>query len=343
LYLSRVREYYADEFSAKKTGNPDFLSSALIKIAYGIAITPDTEKTAHLLNNTRSLGIFDFKASKDTGLIYQNSRADKKLMQRALLFDIVNPWAWFTELSSTHPLIGKRVRRLSSMARSSEFNFDTILASEKVDKGKLWSNFFSDFFIKYSVWIVTLLFIGGVTIQFFLGVNYYLESFIALFVIAVLLSVLRINYMYPMHGFKDTEVLTVMSDIYASPVKGRPVNLSGQAIGRGQAGYVFGKDMIFQDRTGIIYLNYEGGIPLLGNLIFAWKKLEQLLHKPSQATGWFFRGATHYIALRRINVENQAIKSYVRFWSIFPTVFGLLILGAILFFIFNIVLIPYGA
>jgi Zn-dependent protease with chaperone function len=36
LYLSRTREYFADHFAAETTGNPNALSRALVKIAYGI-------------------------------------------------------------------------------------------------------------------------------------------------------------------------------------------------------------------------------------------------------------------------------------------------------------------
>ncbi|MFO0172290.1 MAG: M48 family metalloprotease, partial [Aphanizomenon sp.] len=36
LYLSRTREYFADHFAAETTGNPNGLSRALVKIAYGI-------------------------------------------------------------------------------------------------------------------------------------------------------------------------------------------------------------------------------------------------------------------------------------------------------------------
>src|SRR6266542_1440765 len=43
LFLSRTREYYADEFSAQETGNPNSLSLALVKIAYGITrVQPTT-------------------------------------------------------------------------------------------------------------------------------------------------------------------------------------------------------------------------------------------------------------------------------------------------------------
>ncbi len=45
LYLSRMREYYADEFSAKTTGKPNSLSMALVRIAYGIVSREDSGKS----------------------------------------------------------------------------------------------------------------------------------------------------------------------------------------------------------------------------------------------------------------------------------------------------------
>jgi heat shock protein HtpX len=37
LWFSRVREYYADEFSAQATKDPGALGKALVKIGYGLA------------------------------------------------------------------------------------------------------------------------------------------------------------------------------------------------------------------------------------------------------------------------------------------------------------------
>ena len=44
LLISRVREYYADDFSARATDNPNALSTALIKIAYGMAVAENEEQ-----------------------------------------------------------------------------------------------------------------------------------------------------------------------------------------------------------------------------------------------------------------------------------------------------------
>jgi Zn-dependent protease with chaperone function len=316
LFLSRLREYYADEFSAQETKNPNALSSALIKIAYGIAVVPDTEKTARLLNNTRATGIFDFKSAKDTGLVYQNAKGSKDKIEKALLFDIVNPWAWILQLKSTHPVVGKRVHKLNKMAEKPAFDFDHIL-NQKIDWKRMWKGFFTDLFVKYSIGLTIIGYVGFSLFDAFLlqtGLRYLLGG--VAFVLLIIFSIITVQYKYPMTGFKKKDIIDCMSDIYASPIRGQPIELDGKAIGRGRAGYVFGEDIMFMDKSGIMYLNYESPIPLFGNFFFGWKKVEKLMDKPAVAQGWFLRGVTHHLELHRFNSGTDKIKSAVRMWTI---------------------------
>ncbi len=329
LYLSRLREYYADEFSAKVTGDPNLLSSALIKIAYGIASVPDTAKTAHLLNNTRAQGIFDFKTANEIGLAYQNSKGNTPLLQRVLLFDIVNPWAWIYQLKSTHPLVGKRIKRLSNLASVPAFDFSQIISKE-VNKKRLWKNFFTDLIVAYSMSFSIIAFIIILALQFLYKINYYIPTLASFSILLIALLVIKIRYRFPLGRFQETDILSCMADIYASPIRGRPISLSGQAIGRGQAGFIFGEDMMFQDNTGIIYLNYESPVPIFGNLYFGWKKLEALLGKPATATGWFLRGSAHHIELLSFEAEDKKIKSYVRFWAVFGMFLNIILWGLLI-------------
>src|SRR5205807_9563989 len=46
LWFSRTREYYADRFAGRVTGNPNALASALVKIAYGLAAQDSREHAA---------------------------------------------------------------------------------------------------------------------------------------------------------------------------------------------------------------------------------------------------------------------------------------------------------
>jgi Zn-dependent protease with chaperone function len=116
LYLSRTREYFADHFAAETTGNPNALSRALVKIAYGILEEGQrATEPSRLLEGTRALGIYDAKAATSTGTAYRISSEPEKI-GRVFLWDMFNPWGWWMELNSTHPLTGKRVRALSTYA-----------------------------------------------------------------------------------------------------------------------------------------------------------------------------------------------------------------------------------
>lgn len=333
LFLSRLREYYADEFSAKEMGNSDLLSSALIKIAYGIVQVPDSEKTARLLNSTRSLGIFDVKSANDTGLTFLNTNKKKSLLEKALLFDIVNPWAGLLELKSTHPLIGKRIRRLSKVFKSSEFNFDKIIKETKVNFGKLWSNFFSDIFVAYLPRVVFIVGLGAIIFNRFVGFLPWMYFPLIVAGIYFLISLVKVNYMYPMKKFIGMNTLELMGDLYASPVRGKPVMLDGKVIGRGIPGLIVSEDMMYQDSTGIIYLNYESKIPFIGNLMFAFSKLEKLKGVESKVDGWFLRGATHHIELQQYKSSSSKFSGSVRFWSLVGVVFSSVLLAVIGFLI----------
>lgn len=120
LYLSRVREYAADAFSAKYT-DANFLADALIKIAMGIL---SVEGDARLVKSTRYIGIAGDAVSKQLGLVYKNCEKSGsfELLARSLLFDLKSPWAFLAELSSTHPLSGKRIGALMKQTSTPKYD-----------------------------------------------------------------------------------------------------------------------------------------------------------------------------------------------------------------------------
>ena len=81
LWFSRCREYYADRFAGRVTGNPNALASALVKIGYGLAARgqsppPDAEsegtgkkkgkkkkEATFTLDAIGAMGIFDRKSA----------------------------------------------------------------------------------------------------------------------------------------------------------------------------------------------------------------------------------------------------------------------------------------
>lgn len=345
LYLSRIREYYADEFAAQETRNPNALSSALIKIAYGIIKNPEKRHQQHLLKSTRSQNIFDFKIAKRIGLAYANVTAsqDWRPVEGALLYDRYNPWSAISELSSTHPMTGKRIARLSLLApkyrKKPLFDFEALYGKYKVDRSRLYKNFGRDMMFLFipsilmlvlpvTYLMVTTLFLT----QFSFDVVWHTISMLGTGIIGYGVGHL-IKTLYSFStasGFPQTNVAEMMGDIYTSPVRGKPGTMRGKIIGRGIAGFIFSEDMMFQDNTGLIYLNYEGLIPGISNLIFSLTKIKRLEHTKVKIEGWFVRSVYQMFHLDTIHVEGGVIKSRVRFLSMIGS-FLIIILGFIVF------------
>ena len=126
LTLNRTREFYADHFSADTTRTPGHLSSALIKIAYGM-VRADGEYQETIKNNSAEdkkwrkrehqlggaislLGISNLRSSQSLAIAVANPEQAAAVMR----WDLVNPWARFYQLNSTHPLTALRVRALNA-------------------------------------------------------------------------------------------------------------------------------------------------------------------------------------------------------------------------------------
>ncbi|MEH2046816.1 zinc metalloprotease HtpX [Nostoc sp.] len=335
LYLSRTREYFADHFAAESTGNPNGLSRALVKIAYGILEEGSrTQEPSRLIEGTRALGIYDHKAAASTGTAYRIA-SDTQKVGRVFLWDMFNPWGWWMELNSTHPLTGKRVRALSNYAEQlglpTEFDMGRVIGEGKsLNKSRLYGNFFLD-----------VLLYGAETIGFFIGlvmgvILWSSSPNTGLVLGAPLIGlgigiVIKALVMFPDYKqAPETDILTLMSDPYASPLRGQPAKLEGQLIGRGDAGYKFGSDLKIQDRSGMLYLHYASRFGPIGNFLFGMKRVQSLIGEQVGAVGWFRRGVAPWMDLIQLQSKNGTIvNSYHRFWS-FILGGGSIILGVVL-------------
>jgi len=310
-YLSRVREYYADRFAGEHT-DPSYLSSALVKISYGIMDSPDNKD---LMNATESMGIMNLEQGEEKGTVYYNSKGldNWEPLAKAFLFDIKNPWASLLELKSTHPLTGKRVRALESRSNNPMFEFKDLEDRFDVDTSKLYRNFVKDLAV---VSLPSLLLFA---LPFIYIIGVFTDAIPVMHGAAIGLwltilgsgKILKTVYKYPMRGeAEEKTVIELLSNVYASPVRATKTRLNGKIIGRGQAGYRFGDDLMIKDSTGMMYLRYQSLIPVIGNFLFGWRKAGKLIDSSAEATGWFLRGNTPWIGLRRIKATED-IDSWV--------------------------------
>jgi len=335
LYLSRTREYYADHFAAEVTGNPNALSRALVKIAYGIVEEGQRSKEpSRLLEGTRALGIYDAKAATSSGTAYRVA-SDTSKIGRVFLWDLFNPWAFWMELQSTHPLTGKRVRALSTYAEqlglNVEFDMGRVVGEgHHLNKQRLYSHFFLDLLLYGAEFI-------GLGVGLILGLALGTNPITFMLIGLGLGIIAKTLIMYPNFGqAPQRDILTLMSDPYASPLRGQPVQLQGQLIGRGQAGYKFGSDLKLQDKSGMLFLRYSSRFGPIGNFLFGLSQVKDLIGTQVGTTGWFRRSIAPWMDLTQLRTDGgRVINSYHRFWSF---LFGgfFIVLGVV----FNFVLLP---
>jgi len=119
LYLSRLREYFADRHSANIVDEgPRKLSEALAKIQYSTGRMKRINKQAGSFSSFKALFISDpDRAETDTVSIAQarGYATDQRLVEDVLRRE-VTPADRLMELFSTHPNIVKRLRALQELA-----------------------------------------------------------------------------------------------------------------------------------------------------------------------------------------------------------------------------------
>ncbi len=360
LFLSRVREYYADRFSGEQTRNPKALSTSLVKIAYGMVTTQAQysetindktvdrrtrvrtyRRSSMYSNATRSLNIFDIKAAK--GLVmtaYAQSTGgelDPSMIVKAAAWDLESPWGGFLELQSTHPLTAKRLLALDDLAE--EINMKRAYPALGTDQIKetLWDEFLVDVFLFYIVPILTFVLPGVGALSYFFGGNLMwmwigIGSGLGL---SALLWIWRVSVQYPKldEGLQLINAMTAVTDVSddgyaeASPFRGKPIRLQGTIIGRGTPGYYLSEDVVLQDPSGIITLDYN---PLFGFMRFftALFRVDRLIGNQVTVIGWYRRTPRPIVMIKRMETpDGQVFRSNknIAGWLFV----GLLVIGAL--------------
>ena len=348
LFLSRTREYYADEFSGAETGNPNALSMALVKIAYGLTKQEPTPFSQKLLGGTRALGVSDYKTASGAGYAYQaaNRQAPPggyqpayagaggnagaaaypqagtfeapvtldgvRRIEKVMLFDLYNPWGTVSELGSTHPLTGKRIRALGeqshALGQRPLLSFDRVDAQgQALDMGRLYSTFMFEVVIYFAPHILGTVFFLLSMGSLALSMPMLAGGFGGGIVFGIGLGMtIKGLYRYPALGEPPyLSVLELMSDPYASPLKGRPVMLDGTVIGRAAAGGKLSEDVMIEDRQGgLMMINYESPVRGSGQLVVRYSQSGA----PDAATGAGRRlVSAGRVAVGRSQVDAHAI------------------------------------
>jgi heat shock protein HtpX len=124
MRLSRLREHYADAYSAYVTGEPRQLESALTKIAYGLSLSPNPPHGARTLYigdpalaKQECRGILQRKEEYD---LDKDGVLDERELELAMEREAKSRWTTVNTWFATHPPTYQRVLLLREIEREME-------------------------------------------------------------------------------------------------------------------------------------------------------------------------------------------------------------------------------
>ncbi|MBD2771679.1 M48 family metallopeptidase [Iningainema tapete] len=315
---SQLRVYYCDRRSSEITGNPNGLVRAILKITIGIASDiQKEEKTSYPLESLNIVSPVSYQQS-----ICGGSIARYTTFESFLMWDCLNPYRWWLTLNNSHPLIGLRLQRLSSIARywhiEPELN---LLSSQSLIQRH------QSFFLQIAPFVgIPLGFVFAVFIWLawqlafqlkFLNLKWIYDnwSFITgCLLIGFSIGILiRVNYFFPPIKPASAQTDERLPDLLANPtllpIDSIGVRIVGKLIGRQGTGNCLGQDLIIQSNTSLVKLHH---IPFL----FQKVNPQDLIGRQVIVTGWLRRGATPWIDIQTLQTQSgKTIHSPHPIWS----------------------------
>ncbi|MGD6851297.1 MAG: zinc metalloprotease HtpX [Candidatus Bathyarchaeia archaeon] len=119
MRLSRLREHFADAFSAYLTEKPHSLQSALAKITYGLSIAPKASTSARSFYiedpQQAKQEVNEIMSRKSQYDLDQDGVLDERELQLAMEKEAKSTWVQMNSLFATHPPTFKRILLLKEI------------------------------------------------------------------------------------------------------------------------------------------------------------------------------------------------------------------------------------
>ena len=341
LFVSRVREYYADKFSCFATKKPNKLLTALVKIGYGLLDIKSSEKKESYQDNRKSVSSFSIMglSSKQLALTRNAGTGfNPKEVEETMKWDLWNPWAFYYELHSTHPLTAKRINAIGSYATT--LNQTPYVNFKKTRPESYWDEFFIDLIVVFLPYISGLFSLIGSYYYVYQAHSEILKESTGVILITALVFGFCLGQMiktwiaYPRREkFFKCRVSSLLKVVKVSPVRAYPIVLKGHMMGRGDAGSIFSEDFFFKDKTGMIFLDHQ---PFGLNIWFAIRHFEKFKDKEVTVKGWYRRSQVPYVEVRSIRAKTGDVtNAYTFHYKMALSGIFLLITGCVLWFLFT--------
>ena len=119
MRLSRLREHFADAYSAYLTGKPRNLESALTKITYGLSLAPETTADARSFYiedpHQAKQEVAELMDKKDEYDLDHDGTLDEAELEKAMEKEANSTWTRLNGLFATHPPTFKRIMLLKEI------------------------------------------------------------------------------------------------------------------------------------------------------------------------------------------------------------------------------------
>ncbi len=323
LWLSRVRLYYSDRLASDLTGNPNGLARALLKVALGTAQQMQ-QQTEPLLEGFELLAPVGFRSALPSSL-YQGD---------ATLFDwdCHSPYRRWLQLNNSHPPLGERLALLMQYAQQWRLPLEVKLGqpsrpkpqtSRQISRLLLQATPF--FGILFGALSSLLLWAAG---KLATQMRWFELSWLAtersVFWACCLLGFgiglfIRINAFYPdikRANLVDFDLPQLLSDPKRLPLDSLPVQVQGKLVGQAGLQNWLYRDLMLQTSSGLIRLHYISKLGWLSDLFPQAQRPTALIGRMVTVTGWFRRGATPWIDVDKIQVQQgRSLLSHHPIWS----------------------------
>jgi heat shock protein HtpX len=313
LALNRTRESAADAFSAQAARAPNALSSALVKIAYGMVRQQgeatrllkqgdkDEKKSARQqLQFGRALSLMGIMGASSGNAMALGVLSPQDAA-RVMRWDLVNPWARFYELGSTHPLTAMRLRALNRQAAAQGQNIEYPLPENTHVR---WAGFPVEFLFWAAPLVCGFLLLTWAWIGRPLEkIGFVLPQNFLPWLLIILGATWAAKVAFRYNGsFKRANVSDLLEDMSVSQMRPRAVEITGEIVGQGLPGAFWSPDLVLRDETGLMFLLYRASIPF-ARLFFAIHNVDRFLGEQVTVKGWYRRGLRPYIEMSRIEAN----------------------------------------
>lgn len=307
LWMSRVREYYADSYAIEATRNPNALAEALVKIGYGLA-TKTTKNAKMSVSKPNTLGIFDSKSSKSLIVSsYDEGGISKDNIKKAMRWEKWNVWAKWYEFFSTHPLISKRLEAISK--RSNEFMQQPYIVFDEVQPESYVDDFLLECLLVLAPLVIMIMGLIFFIVFAVTEINAFLYALAFLPALMLIFGLIKHNRCHKNKDYQEYKIVDLLSEVKVSGVTTIPCIIKGEVIGRGDPGCMFDEDFVIQDDTGIVFVDSKRVLKIM-DLVAALTKTKSLFGKKVTIKGWYRRSPVPYVQIYEMQVDGGVNKRF---------------------------------